>query len=581
MATNAVKAWFLDDEPSRRFPVYCRGNVGEIVPDVATPLTATITIPAFRTAFAGLFSSTGTFTEAELAEPAATGGLFGGYLYFNASFARTLAGRLPGLRVDDVDRQLFGGDAGAVPPHRRGPGDRSPRTAARAIVGLTRTTLRGMPIDLDGDRIENDQWLASLPASPTADQVVSAARSFTARFERHLLALLISSLGVGMSTAILERIAGRAERAEPGLLVKAMSGLGTIETAEPSVALWELGRMVAASPALTALFDAGVDGLPARLRSSVDSDDAGDDVGRFAAAFDAFLVEHGHRGPKEVELLSETWATAPASALALVDRLRMTSASADPVRAGARLAAERDDARHRLRMAVVRPLRPLVDRLLVRASEGTARREQAKGTMVRALSGLRTMLFHLSDEVVARGGLGGRKDVFMATIDELAAVARDPKSYASVLADRRRRYDELNALAPPFAFEGTIPDPSTWSARGAAASSSTDGDELVGIGAASGVARGRVRIVTDPADPRGLEPGEVLVAPLTDPAWTPLFLAAVAVVVDVGALQSHAAIVARELGIPAVVSVAGATSRLADGDLVEVDGNRGTVRRIA
>jgi pyruvate,water dikinase len=72
----------------------------------------------------------------------------------------------------------------------------------------------------------------------------------------------------------------------------------------------------------------------------------------------------------------------------------------------------------------------------------------------------------------------------------------------------------------------------------------------------------------------------VLVAPLTDPAWTPLFLAAVAVVVDVGALQSHAAIVARELGIPAVVSVEGATARLADGDLVEVDGDRGIVRRL-
>ena len=93
----------------------------------------------------------------------------------------------------------------------------------------------------------------------------------------------------------------------------------------------------------------------------------------------------------------------------------------------------------------------------------------------------------------------------------------------------------------------------------------------------AGVGRGRARVVTDPADPRGIEPGEVLVAPLTDPAWTPLFLAAVAVVVDVGALQSHAAIVARELGIPAVVSVEGASRRIVDGDELEVDGDRGTV----
>lgn len=88
-------------------------------------------------------------------------------------------------------------------------------------------------------------------------------------------------------------------------------------------------------------------------------------------------------------------------------------------------------------------------------------------------------------------------------------------------------------------------------------------------------------MITDPADPRGLGPGDVLVAPFTDPAWTPLFLAANAVVVDVGAVQSHAAIVARELGIPAVVSVAHATRRIPDGAELEVDADAGTVTILA
>jgi pyruvate,water dikinase len=81
----------------------------------------------------------------------------------------------------------------------------------------------------------------------------------------------------------------------------------------------------------------------------------------------------------------------------------------------------------------------------------------------------------------------------------------------------------------------------------------------------------------DPADAIYLEPGEVLVAPITDPAWTPLFLPSAAVVVNVGALMSHAVIVSRELGIPCVVSVEEATSRIPDGALVEVDGTAGTV----
>ena len=81
----------------------------------------------------------------------------------------------------------------------------------------------------------------------------------------------------------------------------------------------------------------------------------------------------------------------------------------------------------------------------------------------------------------------------------------------------------------------------------------------------------------DPTDPRGLEPGDVLVAPITDPAWTPLFVPAAAVVVDVGAQITHAVIVSRELGLPCVVSVTGATRTIPDGALVEVDGAAGTV----
>src|SRR5207302_2555585 len=87
----------------------------------------------------------------------------------------------------------------------------------------------------------------------------------------------------------------------------------------------------------------------------------------------------------------------------------------------------------------------------------------------------------------------------------------------------------------------------------------------------------RARVVLDPSDARGLMPGDVLVAPLTDPAWTPLFLLASAVVVNVGALMSHAVIVSRELGIPCVVAVQNATDRIVDGAMLEVDGTAGTV----
>ncbi len=86
-----------------------------------------------------------------------------------------------------------------------------------------------------------------------------------------------------------------------------------------------------------------------------------------------------------------------------------------------------------------------------------------------------------------------------------------------------------------------------------------------------------LRVVTDSHDPTALEPGDVLVAPITDPSWTPLFVPASAVVVDVGAPLSHAIIVSRELGIPCVVSATDATKRIPDGARIQVDGDTGVV----
>jgi pyruvate,water dikinase len=106
------------------------------------------------------------------------------------------------------------------------------------------------------------------------------------------------------------------------------------------------------------------------------------------------------------------------------------------------------------------------------------------------------------------------------------------------------------------------------------------GTDIHAIGCSPGVARGRVRVVTQPSQ-ASVGAGEILVAERTDPGWVVLFAAAAGLVVERGNLLSHAAIVARELRLPAVIGVAGACRWLRDGDLVEIDGSAGTVRRIA
>ena len=145
---------------------------------------------------------------------------------------------------------------------------------------------------------------------------------------------------------------------------------------------------------------------------------------------------------------------------------------------------------------------------------------------------------------------------------------------AKEASDREQQYLELFKLTPPFWFNGDVPPAEMWQSTKA---TYPERKVVQGMGGSAGVAIGKARVITDPSDPKGLEPGDILVAPITDPAWTPLFVPAAGVVVDVGATMSHAVIVSRELGIPCVVSATGATSRIPDGAEIRVNGDTGTV----
>jgi pyruvate,water dikinase len=190
-------------------------------------------------------------------------------------------------------------------------------------------------------------------------------------------------------------------------------------------------------------------------------------------------------------------------------------------------------------------------------------------------------------ELVRRGAeRGGSSDpvrvALLSPFDELPAYLADPASMAGVLAERAALHARFAAVEPRFFITSQDEVPSIEQLEAEQAKAvvppAGPGEVLTGNAGSSGVARGRVRVVLDPDAATELMPGEILVAPLTDPAWTPLFMPAAAVVVNVGALMSHAVIVSRELGIPCAIAVADATKRLRDGMHVEVDGTAGTVR---
>jgi pyruvate,water dikinase len=191
---------------------------------------------------------------------------------------------------------------------------------------------------------------------------------------------------------------------------------------------------------------------------------------------------------------------------------------------------------------------------------------------------MRVALRELGRRLVERGVIQHVEQVFMVTNPELDRLRLHPDTMKELIADRWRQFRSLFDYEPVFIVNGRVPTLSEMTRRGGKQLAQvTAGLVLTGSAGSGGTATGRARVILDAGDPSGLEPGDILVAPQTDPSWVPLFVPAAGVVVNVGAMGSHAMIVSRELGVPCVASVADATDIIPDGATVTIDGNAGTV----
>jgi pyruvate,water dikinase len=570
-----VDRWLVDNDPSERYPIYTRGNIGEVFPLPVTPLTWTFgAIPASEQGWRDSFERYGAFDRAEFSpDRIEILGCFGGYGYLNVSISRILGVRTPGLTPEQVDYS-FWGEMSGVPPYAPLPTDESPVHTAK-IEGTVGWILSAPELT---ELIDDQQRMAQLRADRpdisalSHEQLLGVQRSLMPEFRRlfaeHLFISYCALVPVGVIAGVCQSLG------DPTLAMRLCAGLGDVDSAAPSLAMWHLGRLAAASPVLTSAFEAGVEGLPTRL-AAADSEDAA----AFLAAFDRFVYEYGSRGPNEWETSSPSWETDPALALAAIDRMRVAPEDAAPDSNGAALAADREalGAELTARLADDPETQAQFVAALAAAKVFLPGRERSKTNVIRMVNEFRILFNEVGRRMVDAGILARPQDVSMLLDEELDGFLASPESYREVIAERAAAYLTLFDLEPPFVIAGTVPPLSQWPRRDRAVDPVGSGAVLTGIPGCPGKARGRARVILDPADPLALEPGDVLVAPITDPAWTPLFVPAAAVVVDVGAQMSHAVIVSRELGIPCVVSVTDATRRIPDGALLEVDGTSGLV----
>lgn len=288
---------------------------------------------------------------------------------------------------------------------------------------------------------------------------------------------------------------------------------------------------------------------------------------------DTYARTWGHRCPDEFELS----APRPAEDPAWLDR-QLGDVDIDPEILLARQVKARDEAWERLRQRYPRKA-ARVRRRLDRAAAAARGRERARSEMVRTFGVLRAF-------VVRAGELTGHgDDLFFLSLNEILTVLDGDAAPLDAVPARRAAYRRYRALPPyPTMIRGHF-DPVSWAAdpdRRADVFDETAphkpmGDEISGFPGAAGIVLGTARVVSTVEEGEALWPGEILVTVVTNVGWTPLFPRAAAIVTDVGAPLSHAAIVARELGIPAVVGCGNATTRLSTGDRVRVDGAAGTV----
>lgn len=437
------------------------------------------------------------------------------------------------------------------------------RLAPGLVAGVVDALLRPARARARAFRAAADMARSPTPtaAGSAADRVEVVAelqRPFLREMTAMLPPLYAAMLARVAAVGLLAGVAAESEVDET------LRGAPYNVTTEMDLALWRLAATSAGEHRARLLHTPPAE-LAARYRAG--------ELAEFGLG--EFLRRYGHRGAAEIDVGVPRWVEDPAPVFAaLAGYLRVTDPEQAPDRRFARAAEEAaakiDELVGRARRT--RPVRARVAGFFLRRSRELAGlRELPKFAWLHAFARMRRELLGAGAELTGRGLLERADDIMFLDLREALAAA-DGADLRELVATRRAGYErELRRRSVPglLLSDGTIPEAL------APPSPVTDGT-LTGMAAAPGTVTGRARVILDPAGAH-VEPGEILVAPTTDPGWTPLFLTAGGLVTETGSPMAHGPTVAREYGIPAVICVRDATQLITTGQLITVDGASGTV----
>jgi pyruvate,water dikinase len=375
-----------------------------------------------------------------------------------------------------------------------------------------------------------------------------------------LLGVVVAGM---LSYVAIGRLLGK--RVSPDELLTLTRGLPHNPTTEMDLALWSLSKEIRNDPASAAL-------MAGRTQAEiVEAFRAGDAPPVLQAGLASFLDRYGFRSVGEIDLGVPRWSEDPTHLIgAISNYLQLRDDALAPDAQFERGAREAEAMLATLLSRVGGPRRVLLRFFLRRARALMGSRELPKYTLIRRIfTPLRDLIRPVGEELAAAGRLAQPDDIYFLTLAEARAAVAGSDMRETVAAHRElfARESARRRIPRVLLSDGTDAEVALVEVVEGA---------LHGSPASPGAATGKARVILSP---RGayLEPGEILVAPSTDPGWTPLFLTAGGLVMEMGGMMSHGAVVAREYGIPAVVGVANATERIATGDTITVDGSSGVV----
>ena len=363
---------------------------------------------------------------------------------------------------------------------------------------------------------------------------------------------------------------------ERGMLANdAIRGGGGMISAEPAARVREMAALAKRDPDLVrALCDQSAAEAVRAIRQRPE----------FCSLYDAYLAKFGDRCLEELKLESEALYENPVVLLRSIGELARAGPGSDHSSTPGMAADAMPTIRIKLRGSPVKQL--ALGWVLRIARRRVRERENLRFERTRLFGRIRRIFLEAGKRLHANGTLDDPRDIFYLETDEVVALVAGTAVTADVralAALRKSEFDLYRNTPPPaerFETRGMVYVAQTYQPLVQPVAADATGDARRGIGCCPGVVRGKVRVVRDPRNAQ-LPAGCILVADHTDPGWIMLFPAAAGLLVERGSLLSHSAIVARELGIPAVVSIPGLTAWLCDGDLVELDGAHGTIRRLS